>query len=351
MQSTLVVKTAAKNAELVRRAIADAGVLRGDLVPLREADFVLFPVTRKIALPAGVKHSCSFERSSKLEARTRPGDFKELLAAFLTNAELAAAIKSFDVVGVIAVIQVPAKLNGKAKRIARALLASHPRVKTVLQKTGGRTGAFRVQRVRWLAGAKTFATLHRENNCLFKVNLKTAYYSPRLSTERERIAGLVKPNEKVLVPFAGVGPFAIPIARLQPSAEVVGIELNPAAARLFKENVALNKMDGRVRAVRGDALKAMASPEFRAWADRIVMPLPHSARSFLPAALKALKRGGTIHFYRIVDKTLGEKELEREAREACAAAEPKRKFRRIASRHVINYSPRLAEFVLDFKAS
>ena len=344
MPSTLVVKTASRDAERVRRAIADAGVLCGEFVPLRTPEFVFFPVTKKIKL--GVAHS--FERK-RLEARTRPGEFKELLAAFLTKTELAAAITSFDVVGVIAVIQVPAKLNKNAKRIARALLASHPRVKTVLQKTGSRTGEFRVQRVLWLAGAKTFATLHRENNCLFKVNLKTAYYSPRLSTERERIAGLVKSNEKVLVPFAGVGPFAIPIARLQPSAEVVGIELNPAAAKLLKENVVLNKVGGRVRGVQGDALKVMASREFRGWADRIVMPLPHSAKSFLPSALKALRSGGVIHFYRIVERTAGERELEREAREACAAAG--RKFKFVGWRHVINYSPRLAEYVLDFKAA
>ncbi len=350
MQSTLVVKTAVRDAERVRRALADARVLRSDLVPLRSKEFVFFPVTKKIVFPRsaarGVAHS--FERK-RLEARTRPGGFKEILAAFLSKRELALAVKSFDVVGVIAVIQVPAKLNRKAKRIARALLASHPRVKTVLQKTGGRKGEFRVQRVRWLAGAKTFATLHRENNCLFKVNLADAYYSPRLSTERERIAALVKPKERVLVPFAGVGPFAVPIAKTS-GVEVVAVELNPAAAKLLKENVSLNKTVGRVRAVKGDALKLMASKEFVGWADRIVMPLPHSAKSFLPAALHALKHGGVIHFYRIVDKELGAAELEREAREACAAAKPKRGFKRVASRHVINYSPRLAEFVLDFKA-
>ncbi len=344
MPTTLVVKTPAKNAETVRRITAGAGALRGEFVPKRERGYVFFPVTKKIEL--SVPHS--FVRA-KLEARVKPKDFGKSLAGFLSGKELAAAVKGFDVVGSIAVIQVPPALAGKAKRIARALLAAHSRVKTVLQKTGGREGAFRVQRVRWLAGAKSFVALHRENECVFRVDLREAYYSPRLSNERARVASLVKSNENVLVPFAGVGPFAILIAKKQPSAEVVAIELNPAGAKLLAENVVLNRVSERVRAVKGDALKLLASLEFRGWADRIVMPLPHSAKSFLPAALKALKKGGAVHYYRIVRKAGAKETIEKEARAACAAAKPKRKFKVLGFRRVVLFSPSKAEYVLDFK--
>ncbi|MEM0475192.1 MAG: class I SAM-dependent methyltransferase family protein [Candidatus Norongarragalinales archaeon] len=342
MRSTLAVKIACRDAERARRELVAAKALCGDLVPERSKKFVFFPVTKKICL--NVPHS--FERK-RFKTRNRIRGFKELLAEFLSARELAAVIKSFDVVGEIAVIQVPQRLASKAKRIAQALLASNNRIKTVLQKTSGRQGDFRLQRVRWLAGARRFTTIHKENNCLLRVDLRRTYYSPRLSTERARVASLVKQNERVLVPFAGVGPFVLPIARQGKAAEVVAIELNPAAARLLKENVCLNRASDRVRVIQGDAARVMASREFRGWADRIVMPLPHTARSFLPSALKALKRGGTIHFYRIVLKTQGATELEREAREACAQAG--KKFKKLGSRRVIVFSPSRAEFVLDFK--
>ncbi len=347
MPTTLVVKIACRDAERGRRALADAGVLRKDAIPQRTPEFVFFPVTKKI--PLDVAHSFSRKR---LANRVSAQPFKTTLAEFLSKRELDAAVTSFDLVGGIAVIQVPARLEKKKKRIAQALLRANNRIETVLRKTGGRTGAFRVQRVEWLAGAKAFSATHKENGCVFRVDLRRAYYSPRLSTERQRIASLVKPNERVLVPFAGVGPFAIPIAKRNNAVEVVAIELNPAAAKLLRENVVLNRVSDRVRVVEGDALKIMGSREFASWADRIVMPLPHSAKSFLPSALHALRRGGVIHFYRIVEKRSGahggERELEREAREACAAAG--RRFVKLGWRRVIKYSPALAEFVLDFKA-
>ncbi|MFH0973520.1 MAG: class I SAM-dependent methyltransferase family protein, partial [Candidatus Micrarchaeota archaeon] len=310
MPTTLVVKIACRDAERARRELADAGVLRKDAVPQRTPEFVFFPITKKI--PLRVAHSFSRKR---LASRVSAQPFKRAISGFLSKRELGAAVTSFDLIGGIAVIQVPARLEKKKKKIARALLGANNRIETVLRKTGGRRGEYRVQRVEWLAGAKTFAATHKENGCFFRVDLRRAYYSPRLSTERQRIASLVKKNERVLVPFAGVGPFAIPIAKQSKAVEVIAIELNPAAVKLLRENVALNRVSERVRVIEGDALKIMSSKEFRSWADRIVMPLPHSARSFLPAALKALKRGGVIHFYRIVEKRSGahggERELER----------------------------------------
>jgi tRNA (guanine37-N1)-methyltransferase len=343
MPTTLVVKTAARDAEKARLELVAANALLGGFVPLRSSEFVFFPVSRRVKL--SVAHSFCRKR---LAPRDRAEPFKANLAGFLSKRELALATTSFDLVGEIAIIQVPPKLARKAKRIARALLASNNRIKTVLQKAGGRTGDFRVQSVRWLAGVKTFSAAHKENGCLLRVDLRRAYYSPRLSTERARIAGLVQLGERVLVPFAGVGPFAIPIAK-RGNARVVAIELNPVAAKLLRENVALNRVSERVRVIRGDAAKIMSSKEFRGWADRVVMPLPHTAKSFLPAALLALRKGGAIHFYRIVLKAKGAGELEREAREACAQAG--RKFEKLGWRQVINFSPSRAEFVLDFKAA
>ena len=58
-------------------------------------------------------------------------------------------------------------------------------------------GRLRTIKTRFLAGEKTLIAVHRENNCIFKFNVETCYFSPRLGTERMRIASLIKKGEKV----------------------------------------------------------------------------------------------------------------------------------------------------------
>ena len=43
------------------------------------------------------------------------------------------------------------------------------------------------------------------------------------------------------MPFAGVGPFAIEIAKSHPRASVLAIELNPSAYGYMLKNIRLNK--------------------------------------------------------------------------------------------------------------
>ena len=101
-----------------------------------------------------------------------------------------------------------------------------------------------------------------------------------MGTERARIAALVKQGENVLVPFAGVGPFAIVIAKRVPSAEVIGIELNPDAAEYFRRNILRNGCLN-VSVLQGDVAKLLPD-KCEEWADRIAMPLPKDT-SCLPA--------------------------------------------------------------------
>ena len=56
-----------------------------------------------------------------------------------------------------------------------------------------------------------------------------------------------------------------------------------------------NRRLGAVRLVEGDAAEAMA--QFRGLFDRVLVVLPRSGETLLPAALDALKPGGTLHFY------------------------------------------------------
>jgi tRNA (guanine37-N1)-methyltransferase len=209
-----------------------------------------------------------------------------------------------DVVGDIAIVRLSGFSAHERSRVARVLLAELKNVRVVMEQQGGIEGEYRLRRLRHLAGEKRTMTLHRENGCAFRVDVARCYFSPRLSTERLRIAKLVKPKERVLNMFAGVGPYSVPIAKLA-GATVTSCELNEYAARLHVENNRLNKVDELISVIRRDAIDLPTYTKTRF--DRVLMPLPSEANRFLPAALAMVKRGGTIHYYRHL---LGENEDE-----------------------------------------
>lgn len=213
---------------------------------------------------------------------------------------------AFDIVGDIAIVEPGAD--------GQKLMEEHKNINVVLAKKSEVEGDFRVREYDILCSrpeARDFTdvpamirprklteTIHKENSCRFKVDPTEAYFSVRLSTERERIAKLVKKGERVLVMFAGVGPYPIVIAKLAEPDSVVGIELNPYAVLLFEENVSLNKMDGKVKAIEGDVKDII--PNMKEEFDRIIMPLPKEGENFLYLALKKIRKGGNIHLYKIL---------------------------------------------------
>lgn len=206
--------------------------------------------------------------------------------------------------GDIAIVRLSGLSSVEKKRVAKALLSELKNVRVVTEQEGGIEGDFRLRKLRHLAGERRTMTLHRENGCAFKVDIARCYFSPRLSTERLRVARLVGPEERVLNMFAGVGPYSIPIAKAA-RAEVVSCEVNEFAAKLHVENNKLNKVDDLVTVVEGDAsdLPELVSGRF----DRVIMPLPSDADKFLHVALRMTKKGGTIHYYRHL---LGENKAE-----------------------------------------
>jgi len=209
-----------------------------------------------------------------------------------------------DVVGDIAIVRLT-DFGAKEKlKVARALLDQLKNVKVVMEQEGGIGGEFRLRKLRHLAGERRTLTVHRENGCAFKVDVARCYFSPRLSTERLRIAEQVRKEERVLNMFAGVGPYSIPISKLA-GAEVTSCELNGLAAKLHLENNRENKVERLVKVLHADAaeLPGLVKGRF----DRVIMPLPSEADRFLQTALELAKRGGLIHYYRHI---LGENEEE-----------------------------------------
>ena len=196
-------------------------------------------------------------------------------------------------------------------------------------------------RVEVVAGENRTETVHREHGCSYKLDVSAAYFSPRLGTERMRVASQVSPGERVLVLFAGVGPYAILIAKKRKPSEVVAVELNPKACEYMRWNVSKNKVD--VKVVCGDA--RTETPKLGSF-DRIIMPLPKDAGDFLDVVFPAVKSGGVIHFYTFAHDTQEAKAVVKEKAEKLGL-----KTKVLSSVECGSYSPRLSRTCVDFTVS
>jgi tRNA (guanine37-N1)-methyltransferase len=332
-----------KKGEEMRKKLSSLGILDADYFPSHDGKYVYFPVVK------GLRGYKLVEVKAR-RREVREG-FKEMLREILgkDGGPLADGIfSSYDIVGDIAVLEIPDNLRANEKGIADALLRANANIKTVLRKEGGMEGEYRVRRFSFLAGENRTETTYVEHGVRMRLDLAKVYFSPRLSHERGRIAEKVKPGEKVLVMFAGVGPFALVVAKKQKDAKVVGIELNPEAVRYFSENIGLNGMGGKVEAVLGDVRKVVPG-KFAGFADRVLMPLPKNAEDFLDVALLAAKKGGIIHFYTFVNRKDGKEAAEKKALEAAKKAG--RKIEILESREVRPFSPSTVQIVVDFRAA
>src|SRR3989344_2606575 len=198
---------------------------------------------------------------------------------------------SYDVVGNIAILPEDTK---SPNQVAKSLLKTFKHIETVAIKTKIHSGKFRLQKTKILAGKKIKSTLHKESGCSFNLNIDQAYFSPRLSGERLRISKQIKENESVLVIGSGVGVYPIIISKHSKAKEIYAIEINPKAVKFAAENIQLNKINN-IELYLGDVRNIL--PKIRKAFDRIIMPLPSNADSFLDLALKKIKPKGIIHMY------------------------------------------------------
>lgn len=202
---------------------------------------------------------------------------------------------NYDVVGNIAIVKFGRDEKVKEKKkFAEKFLKEHRAVTTVLEKSNKFSGRLRTQSTKYLAGEKTKEALYRENGCIFRLNVDTCYFSPRLAAERLEIAKIVKKGEEVLVMFGGVAPFAIVIGKHSRARRIVSVELGRDCSKYATDNVRRNKL-ATVAIVQGDVRKRV--PEIKEKFDRIVMARPNLKDSFLDIAFPAVKKGGIIHYY------------------------------------------------------
>jgi tRNA (guanine37-N1)-methyltransferase len=236
-------------------------------------------------------------RTNDFEPRKRPRiNLEEALAGEIPEESVQHMPRSFDIIGDIAVLELSPDLSSSEKKLAKAILDVHPNVKAVFAKAGPVSGPERVRPLHHILGEERTVTVHREFGCSFKVDLSKVFFSPRLSTEHQRVARQVAEGETVVDMFAGVGPFSILIARSVKDVNVHAIDSNPAAVELIRENVKSNKVGSKVHVHRGDAKEVV--PGLGHGATRVIMNHPSAARDFVGAACDVLQPiGGVVHYY------------------------------------------------------
>jgi tRNA (guanine37-N1)-methyltransferase len=251
---------------------------------------------------------------------------------------------SFDIVGDIAIIEIPEELGKKEKEIAKALKKVHKHVKTVCRKMSKREGKYRLRKFKVILGKET-ETIHKEHNCKFRLDVSEVYFSPRESQERQTIAEKTRPNETVMVMFAGIGPYPIIMAKKNKNLKkIYAIEINSKAFEYMKENIRINKVGDKVIPIFGDVNEKC--PEHFGKCDRIVMPLPKGAYEFLSLAVKCLRKKGWIHFYYWAPED-GFREAEEMVKNAVKTLG--RKVRKIETRKVLPYKPKVWKICMDIE--
>ena len=220
---------------------------------------------------------------------------KRVLQDILSEEENEELISAFDQIGDIIIVRIPDSLVSKKQVIWKTLLEQVSNANSVFFQSSPVEGDFRTRQLEIIAGEDKTQTEYKENGCRFIVDVEKAFFSPRLSTERERIAGLVKEGEVIINMFGGVGMFSL-LAAKNTQCTVYNIDINPIATQLCKENVQINKLKGEVISLNGDASKVIKD-QLIGKADRILMLLPERSDEFLNSALLGLKNKGVIHYY------------------------------------------------------
>jgi tRNA (guanine37-N1)-methyltransferase len=254
------IKVPKKEGERTRRMLAEEELLDSSLKPFSDDGFLYLPVKFDIS---GAVTEIFEEREESIP------------------------LPRHELIGGIAVMQ------ECDREEAQRLLDSRPVIHTVLYSEGPVSGEYRTKDYTVLAGKETTKTDYTEYGQRFLIDLSAAYFSARLANERQRIASTMKPGERLLDMFAGVGPFAI---TLSGNASVVyANDINPSAVSLLSDNIRINKKKNIIPVLADASRLGCIFPPGSF--DRIIMNLPMKSPEFLDVAFELCRSGGMIHFY------------------------------------------------------
>jgi tRNA wybutosine-synthesizing protein 2 len=270
---------------------------------------------------------------------------RERLRVVAGDAAAEAMPRGYQRLGRVLLLRLPPALTPYGAALADAW-RKELGVETVLAHRGPIAGELRRPAVELLGGGPT-ETEVVEHGSRWRLDAARLMFSAGNRTERLRFARLVRPGERVADLFAGIGYFTVPAARARPDARFVAVEKNPLAFRYLEENLRLNAVASRVRALLGDNRAVRLEPHAF---DRILLGYLPSSLPWLGRALELLARaGGTVHLHLTVDARdapgRGEETVGLElARLGASATAPLR------AREVKAYGPGRSHVVVDVAA-
>ena len=270
---------------------------------------------------------------------------KKALENILSDKDIKDLVSAFDQIGDIIIVRIPDSLISKKKIIGKTLLEQVKTAKSIFYQSSPVEGDFRTRNLQLIAGDKKTETEYKENGCRFIIDVEKAFFSPRLSTERERISNLVNDGDVVINMFGGVGMFSI-LAAKKKQCIVYNIDINPTASKLCEENIKLNKLKGDVISLNGDSIKII-NEQLQNKADRVLMLLPERSDEFLDTAILSLKKNGFIHYYSHIHAE--KKQDAPKLSEEHFLSINKTRAKIISSKNVRPIGPRFYQTVVDVK--
>lgn len=264
-------------------------------VVARDEETLLLPIT---APPGGTPGEVVEQDAPEVRQR---GLDSLLRQRGWTDSERDAAPASWAVVGTV--VLVAAGDYPRPAELGEAFLELHGNADTVAVR-GGVDGELREPSIEVIAGLGDTETVHVEHGTKYALDLRDVMFSPGNQAERARMGEVVETGERVLDLFAGIGYFALPMARA--GAHVTAVEKNPESFRYLIENAQLNDVADTLDAILGDCR------DVEAQVDRAVLGYydalgggPESIDAsgefqdpgYVAAALRALTAGGVMHVH------------------------------------------------------
>ncbi|MGV8086542.1 MAG: class I SAM-dependent methyltransferase [Candidatus Woesearchaeota archaeon] len=341
----LGLKVALKNAEKWKKYLVVNNLIDKKHYYSKDKEYIYFPILQKFII-INAKEISFVEK--EFSESISSGTLKENLSKTLSKEEFAFVKTAHDIIGSIAIIEIPKDLELREKLIAETLLKANSQIKTVLKKADIHSGVFRTQKMTYLAGIDTKETIYKENGVRIKLDVESVYFSIRLGNERKRIMKQIKSGEEILIMFSGCAPYPVVLAKNTSAKHITGIEINPDGHKYGLENIKLNKIKN-VDLICGDVHKVI--PELRnknpkLTYNRIAMPLPKTADEFLDDALIVSKKGTIIHFYDFLPEAEFDDAIKK-IDEACKKRKLKHKIIEIAK--CGQHAPHIYRICVDFK--
>ena len=189
---------------------------------------------------------------------------------------------SYEAAGHIAHLNLRRELLPYKKAIGEAFITKVPQIKTVVNKLDTIHEVFRTFDMELLAGEDRYDVEMTECGCRYKFDFRKVYWNSRLQVEHSRIVEACKEGDVVCDMFAGIGPFALPLAKR--GLKVFANDLNPESYRYLLDNMKLNKVEFKAYNLDGrEFVRQLCQEQTEFPFSVVLMNLPKDAVEFLDA--------------------------------------------------------------------